>query len=580
MKGMMEVFFAYIGIAVTNPIVFFVISFLGSFMCFQYLQPLVLKTPYMKFEQKTLLAALNGAALVILVLHLGVTSPVLLLTICPAMIIGELMVMSRDRIFTYFYLLIKLLVNFICIYWLIVSLIGMVSTEFVTGDIIFPLTMFTCSWWCYFLSGNSIYPMKELRIMLHRKSLGLLHFTFLSGCVVSLLFSTVVLQPLIVEDLQIHEGSRNIQDMFFVEMLLKTSLVFISGYLLLFIQAKELRERENVRLLSLDLEKEEEFRKSTQKDAFLSFYVNASRDQLQEGRDCFTPTMWNDINNYAEMLQKMSFFCVHEEDRPIFVALNTLAVIEEKLEQGITGEKQNLRVHPKQMAEFLNLPAELKEEYLKTEEEWVWVKCSYVYTRDSQNDDIYIYVSITDINEKIKKSEQLIKDATIDKLTGIYNRATLQKMIEEKVKQAGKENYPAGTLILLDVDSFKSVNDKLGHPVGDLALQEVAGRLKEIFRSNDIVGRLGGDEFCVFMNRASDQEIIRKRLEEINKRCRKDYPVPGEEAIHVSVSIGAVISEAWMNSYEDLYESADKALYQTKENGKNSYTFYQDLEKQ
>lgn len=533
----------------------------------------------MKFEHKMLAAAADGAVLVILVLHWEISSPFLLLTLCPAMIIGELMLMSRDRVFSYFYLLIKLLVNFICIYWLIVSLMGIVSTEFLTGEVVFPLTLFTGGWWCYFLSKNPKYPMKEFRIMLHRKSKGLLHFAFLVGCVVSLMFSTIVLQPLIVKDLTFNTGSRHIQEMFFIEMFSKTFLVFISGYLLLFIQSKELREKENVRVLTLDLEKEEDFRKSTQKEAFLSFYVNATADQIQEGRDFFTPLMWHDINNYAEMLQKMSFFCVHEEDRPEFVALNTLSVIEEKLEKGITSEKQNLRVHPGQMVEFLNLPEELKEQYRKTAEEWVWVKIRYVYTRDSQTEDICIYISISDVNEKMKKSEELRKDATIDRLTGIYNRASLQTMIEGKLKEALKKEEIAGTMILLDVDNFKSINDKLGHPVGDLALQEISGNLKEIFRSNDIVGRLGGDEFCVFMNGASDPSMIKNRLNEVNQRCRKDYPVPGEEDIHVSVSIGAVISEPGIKDYQSLYEYADQALYFSKEKGKNSYTLYQEIKK-
>ena len=202
-----------------------------------------------------------------------------------------------------------------------------------------------------------------------------------------------------------------------------------------------------------------------------------------------------------------------------------------------------------------------------------------MYTKDSESQDIYIYVSISDINEKIKKSQQLVLNATIDKLTGIYNRAALQSMIEERLLKAKEEEESPGTMILLDVDSFKSVNDKLGHPVGDIALQEVADSLKRIFRSNDILGRLGGDEFCVFMQGAIPESIIKNRLKQINTCCRRDYPVEGEEAIHVSVSIGAVICDASMTEYEQIYQLADEALYHTKKNGKNSYTLYSDLKK-
>ena len=382
-----------------------------------------------------------------------------------------------------------------------------------------------------------------------------------------------------VEDIMQMGSVRGIQQMFFIEMFLKTSLVFSSVYLLLFMQARELRQKENVKLISMELEKEEDYRRSTQQDSFLSFYVNATADQIQEGRDLFTPFMWHDINNYAEMLQKMAFLCIYPDHLMEFVSLNSLFVIEEKMEQGINTGKQKVKVHPKEMISLFNLPQDIKEKYQSTDEEWVWIRIRYVYIKDSETEDIHIHVSISDIHDKMKKSEQLVFNATMDKLTGIYNRATLQSMIEERIKLAKREGRNAGTMILLDVDSFKSVNDTLGHPTGDLALQTVADNLKTIFRSNDIVGRLGGDEFCVFMQGTIDETIVRKRLEQINILCRKDYPVPNEEAIHVSVSIGAVICHAVKGGYEEIYSMADEALYYTKEHGKNSYTIYNELKK-
>lgn len=579
MKTVVDIFFHFLENFIGNPIVLFFIVFIASELCFSYLKPFLLKSRYMRFEQKAISAAINGVCLVILTLHWGVSSPVLLLTLSPVMIILEVILMSRDRPFTYIYMLIKLLVNFICVYWMIVSLIGVISAEYLVGQIVFPLTLFVCAILIYIMENNSRYPTKELKLMMHRKSIGFVHFSFLTGCVISLFFSSIVLRPIIVDDLMTIGGVSRIQKMFFIEMFLKTSLVFSSSYLLLFLQARELRQKENVKALSLDLEKEEDFRKSTQQEAYVSFYVNATADQIHEGRDLFTPFMWHDINNYAEMLQKMAFFCVHQEDLTEFVSLNTLAVIEEKLERGISTGKQRLRVQAKAMTELFNLPPMIKEMYENTQEEWVWIKTRYVYTKDSESQDIYIYVSISDINEKMKKSQQLVLNATIDKLTGIYNRAALQSMIEEKLLKAKEEGESPGTMILLDVDNFKSVNDKLGHPIGDIALQEVADSLKGIFRSNDILGRLGGDEFCVFMQGAIPESIIKNRLKQINACCRRDYPVEGEEAIHVSVSIGAVICDTSMTEYEQIYQLADEALYHTKENGKNSYTLYSDLKK-
>lgn len=577
MIAVLHIVFKYIAVVLENPMVLFFIVFLASEWCFSYLQPLVLKDRYMKFEQKALASVINGIVFVISTIHLGITSPVFLLAMTPMMMIVEVVLMTKDHPYTYLYMLLKLWVNFICIYWMIASLIGLFSAAYVTGEIVFPMTLFTCAWLCLGLVKNPKYPMKELKIMIHRKRIGLLHFVFLLGCVVSLFFSTIVLRPIIVDNLMDMGGSNRIQRIFFIEMFLKTSLVFCSSYLLLFMHARELREKQNVKALSLDLEKEEDYRRSTQQEAFLSFYVNATVDQIQEGRDIFTPFMWYDINNYAEMLQKMAFLCIHPDDLVEFIALNTLSVIEEKLEQGISIGKQLLKVQPKEMVNLFNLPVEIKEMYLNTKEEWVWIKSRYVYIKDSETDDICIYVSISDVDEKVRESEQLVINATIDQLTGIYNRATLQSMIEDKLSQAAQEGIAAGTMILLDVDSFKSINDKLGHPTGDLALKTVADNLRSIFRSNDIIGRLGGDEFCVFMEGVVEEEIVKNRLREINKICQKVYSLPGKGKIHASVSIGAFICNFKVDSYDEIYQMADEALYHTKENGKNSYTIYSDL---
>ena len=81
------------------------------------------------------------------------------------------------------------------------------------------------------------------------------------------------------------------------------------------------------------------------------------------------------------------------------------------------------------------------------------------------------------------------------------------------------------------------------------------------------------------MQGAIPESIIKNRLKQINACCRRDYPVEGEEEIHVSVSIGAVICDTSMTEYEQIYQLADEALYHTKENGKNSYTLYSDLKK-
>ena len=570
----MEPVFGYLKEFLTNPITVFVVVFCSTQWMFLYLEELPSEKLYFGRGPRTSAAVFNALCIVFLTHILEITSPVLLLTGAPLLIILELALMCRDTLFMYMYLIVKMLTNFICIYWLIVSLTSIFFTSYVDGSIVFTLTLFFSGAWGRRLAREPRYPMKALKLMIHDRNAGMLYFIFLTICVISLFFSTVVLRPIIVSDIAI-QG--RMQSIFFIEMFLKTSLVFISGYLLLFMKAKELKEKEMVKQISHDLEKEEHFRRSTQKEAFCSFYVNATADQIQEGRDCFTAYMWHDINNYAEMLQKMAFLCVYPEDITEFVGLNTLEEIEKKLAMGISTAQQKLRVSPREMAELFTLPQDLKIMYETTEDEWVWIETKYVYSIDQKTGDISLFVSIIDIHEKIKKLEELLKNANEDKLTGIYNRAALQSSIELKIQEELESGKPAGALILLDVDFFKSVNDLLGHPMGDKALKTIASNLRNVFRAGDIIGRLGGDEFCVFMEGVTDKEIVRRRLMQINKICRKEYPVEGRDPIPVSLSIGCALMTHEITCYEMIYQRADEALYATKNAGKNGYTIYDEM---
>lgn len=173
----------------------------------------------------------------------------------------------------------------------------------------------------------------------------------------------------------------------------------------------------------------------------------------------------------------------------------------------------------------------------------------------------------------MEQGEKLKHSASVDFLTGVYNRATIEKKIEETL-----EKRKAGTFLLVDVDNFKSVNDVLGHPVGDLALKQIAGILKEFFRKEDYIGRLGGDEFCVFMQDVVDLEVIKKKAENLNEKCRIAYQGQQGETVNISVSLGITLCNRENNTYEEIYKYADLALYETKKKGRDSFTIYSGKE--
>ncbi|SHJ86342.1 EAL domain-containing protein [Hespellia stercorisuis] len=156
-----------------------------------------------------------------------------------------------------------------------------------------------------------------------------------------------------------------------------------------------------------------------------------------------------------------------------------------------------------------------------------------------------------------------------DQTTGLLNKAAFQKMTMHAM-----ESYPDDikALLILDVDDFKNVNDNYGHLVGDDVLQEVANILKKEFRQSDLIGRFGGDEFMVLMNRIPNQKIAVKKAEElitkISSACAKDYQING------GVSVGIAFLEE-EGRYEELFQHADQALYEAKRTGKGRVEIYE-----
>lgn len=157
-------------------------------------------------------------------------------------------------------------------------------------------------------------------------------------------------------------------------------------------------------------------------------------------------------------------------------------------------------------------------------------------------------------------------EAEYDRLTGLYNRSGFERRTEEFLRG---EN-PEGTLLLLDLDNFKRVNDCEGHPEGDMVLKRFAGCLSGVFRKGDVIGRIGGDEFAVLIRDPVPRRILEEKfavlLGEVRRGLDKWY-----EKYKVSVSIGAVPTGGAVRDYRKLYRCADTALYISKYQGKDGF---------
>lgn len=171
-------------------------------------------------------------------------------------------------------------------------------------------------------------------------------------------------------------------------------------------------------------------------------------------------------------------------------------------------------------------------------------------------------------NELQRNHEELARLNRLDGLTGLYNRNTIVELTVLELERSHRLGGPT-SILLFDLDLFKSINDRWGHPAGDAALKHVAALVLRTVRSTDVAGRLGGEEFMLLLPGTTD-EAARKLAEKLRARLESN-PVPWEgEAITVTASIGvAGTTPADRCSFDDLYAEADKALYQAKEQGRN-----------
>ena len=178
---------------------------------------------------------------------------------------------------------------------------------------------------------------------------------------------------------------------------------------------------------------------------------------------------------------------------------------------------------------------------------------------------------IMDIDREMKEKETLLRKAEIDALTGIYNKETFRYRCCEYLKKS--ENAHVAVLFA-DIDNFKEINDNFGHAAGDKILKDVSEKLQECFTSDDILGRFGGDEFCVLV-KDTDKDSLMKTLDVLIEGLRGEY-INDQHIVNVSASIGAVLSDEYGLDFEQLLDDADKALYYAKENGKSKHVLYHE----
>jgi diguanylate cyclase (GGDEF)-like protein len=192
--------------------------------------------------------------------------------------------------------------------------------------------------------------------------------------------------------------------------------------------------------------------------------------------------------------------------------------------------------------------------------------------KDSQGQPKYLLGIAEDITEQQAAQKKIEFIAYHDALTELPNRLLAKYHLEQAILAAERENSKVA-LLFIDLDKFKTINDSLGHVIGDGLLKGVAIRLRECLRDIDTLSRQGGDEFLIVLNNIRDTESITVLAEKILERMAEPFEIDHHE-LSISLSIGIAVYPDDGKDFDMLLKKSDTAMYQAKESGRNTYRFH------
>lgn len=238
----------------------------------------------------------------------------------------------------------------------------------------------------------------------------------------------------------------------------------------------------------------------------------------------------------------------------------------------------SLHIHPDDMERMVELmdKARAGEPYFTTELRimdsagvYFWCRIRVTDQYDEAGKPIKAVGMVTDIDQDKKMIEDLRRRAERDAMTGLYNREAMTYHVKQHLEANPGE---CCALFMVDVDNFKQINDTKGHLFGDAVLSDLAAGMKKLTRSSDVIGRIGGDEFALFLKHISQQSAEAKAAQ-ILQMFQTQFQFE-KQAFAVSCSIGISMYPDDGEDFLSLYHSADQALYQAKKRGKNQFAMF------
>lgn len=220
------------------------------------------------------------------------------------------------------------------------------------------------------------------------------------------------------------------------------------------------------------------------------------------------------------------------------------------------------------LASKANVTAEIQLFTLRNAYEWFRINGKIICDADGQ--PRRIIGKVTNIDSQKNVIAQLQNKAYHDPLTGLYNKAATEALINESLLSLEPFADQQAALLIIDIDDFKKINDSLGHLAGDAVLEAIAGKMQSVFSDQTIIGRIGGDEFVIFIPQLAASHEILPKADALAASLQQIKPGSHPDA-RITASIGIAFAPHHGTTYKSLLAGADKALYTSKNSGKNNF---------
>ena len=247
--------------------------------------------------------------------------------------------------------------------------------------------------------------------------------------------------------------------------------------------------------------------------------------------------------------------------------------------QGIGNGEKFPHIHPEDVETLKKQMKDVRQGTSYTTEEirienadgnYIWCRIRATAQYGDSGKPLKAVGVITDIDKEKNMIDALRRRAERDALTGLYNREETEKQIRRHLKEEPEEIC---ALFMIDTDNFKQINDCYGHLFGDAVLSELAAGMKRLTRQSDVVGRIGGDEFTVFLKNIPSRELGEEKARNLLSMFSNLFK-DEKQTVEVTCSVGVAFYPEDGRDFQSLYHSADLALYEAKSGGKNQYRLF------